>query len=75
MSKQVINAETGEALDDETQAMLRQMFEQMIIVFAKREGGEMRIPVSEVDATGDSFLSMSVDQEAGEFVFKALRKS
>lgn len=60
-------------LPPETQEALRQMFGQLPIVFALRAGGELRIPVAEVDATGGYILDMEV--EGRTFVFRARKKS
>jgi hypothetical protein len=52
---------------------LRQMIGQLPIVFALRAGGELRIPVTEVDAAGGYILSIEV--QGSDFVFKASKKS
>lgn len=52
---------------------LRRMIGQLPIVFALRNGGSLRIPVAEVDATGAYTLDMEV--EGSDFVFKARKKS
>lgn len=64
-------------LPPEAEDALRQMFGQLPIVFALRAGGELRIPVSEVDATGAYIVDFEVDQSGREptFVFKARKKS
>lgn len=61
------------ALPAEAQEALRAMFGQLPIVFALRAGGELRIPVAEVDATGAYILDMEVDGRT--FVFRARKKS
>jgi hypothetical protein len=60
-------------LPAETQDVVRKMFGQLPIVFALRAGGELRIPVAEVDATGAYILDMEVDGRT--LVFKARKKS
>lgn len=52
---------------------LRLMIGQLPIVFTIRAGGELRIPISEVDATGQYILDMEV--AGADFVFKARKKS
>jgi hypothetical protein len=64
---------TSGELPSETREALRAMFGQLPIVFALRAGGELRVPVAEVDATGGYFLEMEV--EGSTFVFKARKKS
>lgn len=62
-----------EALDG-----LRRMIGQLPIVWALREGGEVRVKIADVYATGDWVLAMEVDHRANggaEFVFRATRKS
>jgi hypothetical protein len=63
----------SDELPPEALNALRQMFGQLPIVFALRAGGELRIPVAEVDATGPYIVDFSV--EGSDFVFKARKKS
>lgn len=51
---------------------LRQMVGQLPIVFALRNGGTIRVPVSEVDATGGYLLNIEI--QGRDFVFKASKK-
>lgn len=60
-------------LPDDVQESIREMFGQLPIVFALRAGGELRIPVAEVDATGGYILDMEV--EGSTFVFRVRKKS
>lgn len=53
-------------------AAIRRMNEQLLIVFVKRAGGTVTIPVAEVDDTGSDVLIMEVIGR--NFVFKAGRK-
>lgn len=64
-------------LTPEQREGLRAMIGQLPIVFALRAGGELRIPVAEVDATGAYVLNMEVDTSGAEpaFVFKARKKN
>jgi hypothetical protein len=56
-------------------AALDAMKGQMLIVLVNRLGGEVEIPVAEVDATGGWMLDVSIDQAARTFTFKTTRKS
>jgi hypothetical protein len=47
---------------------------QLLIVFLNRLGGELTVPIKEVDGTGEFNLALSVDQDAGTFTFKTQRK-
>lgn len=59
-------------LPPEAREALRRMIGQLPIVFALRAGGELRIPVAEIDATGGWILDIEV---AGrDFIFKARKK-
>lgn len=60
-------------LPPEVEEGLRRMIGQLPIVFALRNGGSLRIPVAEVDATGAYILDLEVD--GTDFVFKARKKS
>lgn len=53
-------------------AAVRRMNEQLLIVFVKRAGGAITVPVAEVDDTGGDVLIMEVIGR--EFVFKVGRK-
>jgi len=60
-------------LPAETEEAIRMMIGQLPIVFALRNGGDVRIPVKEVDATGAYILDIEID--GADFVFKARKKS
>lgn len=60
------------AASPEAAAGLRRMQEQLLIVFVKRLGGSVTVPVAEVDDTGGDVLMMEVIGR--DFVFKAGRK-
>lgn len=47
---------------------------QLLIVLVERLGGEITIPVAEIDATGDRNLSMQLNREEGSFTFKVAAK-
>lgn len=47
---------------------------QLCIALLKRLGGEIQMPVSELDDTGQDLMLMSIE-DAGTFTFKVERKS
>ena len=53
--------------DPEFRSAVRAMKEQMLIVFTKRAGGRVVIPVAEVNDTGNDVLIMEMD--GTNFVF------
>lgn len=56
-------------------AALDNMKEQLLIVFLKRLGGSISIPVSEVDDTSNDLFAFSVDFEKNAFNFVVRKKS
>jgi hypothetical protein len=60
------------ATDPTARALIDAMKGQLLIVLIERLGGEIRVPVTEVDATGNRLLSMRVDGR--DFVFVVERK-
>lgn len=54
-------------------ALIDDLKDQLLIVFLKRLGGAARIPVSEVDDTGQNVLTLAVD--GTDFVFVVGKKS
>lgn len=50
------------------------MKNQLLIVLINRLGSDIKIPVSEIDDTGDFTLSMSLDQKTKVFNFKVNKK-
>lgn len=61
------DAEMQAAANQQLKALLDPLKGQLLIVMVAALGGEVRIPVSEIDATGTKLLSMRVDGDA--FVF------
>jgi len=51
------------------------MKDQLIIVLINRLGGNIDIPISEIDGTGDQLLSMSLDKHGNTFTFKTSKKN
>lgn len=60
--------EAARLLAPEHAALLDDLKDQLLIVFLKRLGGEVTIPVSEVDDTGSNTLAFSVKDGAFRFV-------
>lgn len=58
-----------------TAQLLEAMKGQLLIVLVNRLGGNVDLPVAEIDATGQWMLNMSVDQAKGVFTFKTQKKS
>lgn len=56
-------------------AVLENMKEQLLIVFLKRLGGSVSIPVAEIDDTGNDLFAFNVDFEKNTFNFKIRKKS
>lgn len=55
-------------------AVLDELKEQLLIVFLKRLGGKVSIPVAEVDDTGQDLFAFSIDSN-GVFHFEVRKKS
>lgn len=64
----------NEKIDDEHARIIEIFKEQLLIVFAKRLGGEINIPVAEIDDTRDYLLSFNIDIDNGIFNFKLGKK-
>lgn len=62
----------------EMSAELRMVFDamkdQLIIVLVNRLGGDLEIPVDEIDGTGRFNMVMEIDHEARSFTFKVTEK-
>lgn len=54
--------------------VIEAMLPQLVIVLVARLGGEITIPIPEIDATGDRNLTMSFDEAQRTFTFKTERK-
>ena len=55
--------------------LLELMKTQLLIVLVNRLGGNIELPVGEIDATGQWMLNMAVDQDRGVFTFTTAKKS
>jgi len=51
------------------------MLPQLLIVFLKRLGGKLDIPVAEVDDTGQDLFAFSADPKTRTFHFEIVKKS
>lgn len=60
------------AVDPTARALIEAMKGQLLIVLVNRLGGKVRVPVAEIDATGDAVLSVRV--EGSDFIFVAGKK-
>ena len=59
-------------LAPEHAGLIDNLKDQLLIVFLRRLGGEITVPVSEVDDTGDLLFAFSVDGDS--FNFKLSKK-
>ncbi len=55
-------------------ALLDELKDQLLIVFLKRLGGQVEIPVAEVDDTGQDLFAFSVDPVSRTFHFEVQKK-
>ena len=55
-------------------AAMADMIEQLLIVLMNRLGGNVDVPVSEVDATGQYVMLMSIDFDKRIFHFETRKK-
>lgn len=53
--------------------LIGQMRDQLLIALIVRAGGEIKVPVKEIDATGGYFMTMRVDGRA--FIFTVEKRS
>lgn len=56
-------------------AAIENMLPQLLIVFLKRLGGKLDIPVAEVDDTGQDLFAFSADPKTRTFHFEIVKKS
>lgn len=56
-------------------AVLDDLKDQLLIVLLKRLGGDVTIPVAEVDDTGQDLVLFGLDVEARTFKFEVRKKS
>lgn len=56
-------------------AVMRDMLEQLLIVFLKRLGGAAEVPAAEIDDTGQDLLTFRVDPVTRTFHFEVRKKS
>jgi hypothetical protein len=55
-------------------AAMEAMRDQLLIVFLKRLGGKVSIPVAEIDNTGNDTLAFQLDVTKRLFSFEILKK-
>ena len=65
--------DAAKLLAPEHAAVMEEMRDQLLIVFLKRLGGSVTIPVAEVDNTGGDTLALSLRD--GKFHFEIQRKA
>ena len=61
-------------IDKEAAEAIESMKNQLLIVFVERLGGDIEIPVSEIDATGNKLMSMQVNAKDQSFRFVVTQK-
>lgn len=66
--------DAAKSVAPEHAAMIDNMKDQLLIVLFKRLGGEVEIPVAEIDDTGMDTLSFSVDFDKRVFRFVVGKK-
>jgi hypothetical protein len=72
MGRKLTAGEAEAYLGGDTMDLFRQ---QLMLVMLDRLGGEIVVPVAEVDATGRFTMEMEIDPRAGSFTLKLGRKS
>ena len=65
---------TIDELSYDHQQAIMAMLPQLLIVLVNRLGGDITVPVSEVDDTGKFNLAMAVDPETRAFQFVVRKK-
>lgn len=53
---------------------VEQMRNQLLIVMVNRLGGEVKVPVKEIDGTGAFIMEMMLNGEGNNFTFKVVKK-
>lgn len=61
--------ELARTVAPEHAAMIDNLKDQLLIVFLRRLGGRLTVPVKEVDDTGGHVFSFKVDPTTREFTF------
>jgi len=69
-----LDIDSGKRLPPEIEEELAKFREQLLIVFVKRLGGKLTIPVSEADDTGNDIMIMESDAKNRTFTFEVRRK-
>ena len=55
--------------------VLNQLKDQLLIVLVNRLGGEVELPVNEVDGTGQYMMDLEADHNNGSFKLKVNKKN
>ena len=66
--------DAARSINPEGAALIEDMKEQLLLVFLRRLGGSLTIPVAEIDDTAGLLFAFSVDVATGEFYFELQRK-
>lgn len=68
-----IDAALGD--NPELRATMENLRDQLLLVLLRRLGGKARIPVSEIDQTGQYIMEMQLDPEGRSLTFTLRKKS
>jgi hypothetical protein len=60
--------------DPDARAVIEVMLPQLVIVLVNRMGGEIEIPISEIDGTGPFNLSLQLNPDRKSFTFVTGKK-
>ena len=66
--------EAAKELSPEHAQLVEDLRDQLLIVFLKRMGGKVEIPVAEMDDTSQDLFAMRVDPETKVFHFSIHKK-
>jgi hypothetical protein len=73
----LLNRSVQKGADTTASHLIEAMLPQLLLALIKRlggVGGEVRVPVADVDGTGGYTLGMRVDQQNRDFIFEVGRK-
>lgn len=68
-----IDAALGD--NPEMRAAMENLRDQLLLVLLRRLGGEVNVPVAEIDRTGQYTMEMQLDSTHGIFTFTVRKKS
>lgn len=75
MTRLIKGTDVARELAPDHADMIEAMLQQLLIVFVKRAGGSVNVPVSEVDGTGGDMLSFQVMPDQKTLHFAVSKKS